>query len=50
VEKLSCFLPLFLAPSCSNFLTVLRRNLTPIEEIKEKEASHGREKKEKAFK
>jgi len=45
-----CFLPLFLSPSCSNFLTVLRRNLKPIEEIKEKEASHGREKKEKAFK
>jgi hypothetical protein len=45
-----CFLLLFLTPSCSNFLTVLIRNLTPIEEIKEKEASHGREKKEKAFK
>jgi hypothetical protein len=30
-----------LSPSCSNFLTVLRRNLTPIEEIKEKEASQS---------
>jgi SSS family solute:Na+ symporter len=50
MADLPCFLPLFLSPSCSNFLTVLRRNLKPSEEIKEKEASHGREKKEKAFK
>jgi hypothetical protein len=49
VEKLSCFLPLFLAPSCSNILTVLRRNLTTIEEIKGKEASRGREKKRESL-
>lgn len=46
-EDLGCFLPLFLAPSCSNFLTALRRNFTPVEEIKESEVNHGREKKRK---
>jgi uncharacterized protein YbjQ (UPF0145 family) len=41
-----CFLLLFLAPSCSNFLTALRRNFIPVEEIKESEVNHGREKRE----